>query len=286
MRLSYRSLRLSCPTLPGVFGFCCLLACTLVSVQASQIPHGTIDLLAENSSIAPGHDFTLGLRFKLEPGWHIYWINPGDSGEPPQITWQLPQGIAAGEVEWPAPHKMGTSTIVDYGYDGEVLLLVPVHAAANVSAQQSAKLDAAVRFLICREMCIPGKAQLSVTLPVKAGAATPDGAMEATFAAARARLPRPSPADWKYAVLEGKESFELSVNAGRRVPSGYFFPREESQIDNAAPQQAVPDATGLKLTLRKSDELTKPISRLKGVLVLQTGEAYDVDAPVKAMAVK
>lgn len=283
MRLAYHSLRFTFLNPLAAFGVCCLLACACMPVRAAPIPHGTIDLLAEKSSIVPGHDFTLGLHFKLEPGWHIYWVNPGDSGEPPRITWQLPQGFAAGEMEWPAPHKMGSSTIVDYGYDGDVLLLIPVHAAANISMHQPAKLDASVRFLICRDMCIPGKAQLSLTLPVKAGAAAPDNAVQPIFAATRARLPRPSPPNWKFAVQDGKDSFRLEINAGQRIASAYFFPREESQIDNSAPQQPVPDSTGLKLTLHKSDELTKPISRLKGVLVLQTGEAYVVDAPVKAM---
>jgi thiol:disulfide interchange protein DsbD len=283
MRLSYRRLRLSFLTICVVFGVCCLLACAGSSVRGAPIPHGTIDLLAENSSIAPGHDFTLGLHFKLEPGWHIYWVNPGDSGEPPRITWQLPQGFAAGEMEWPVPHKMGTPTIVDYGYDGEVLLLVPMRAAANVSTQQHAKLDASVRFLICREMCIPGKAQLSLTLPVHVGTAAADSAVEPMFAAARAHMPRPPPATWKYTVQEGKDFFRLSVNAGKSIPSAFFFPREESQIDNVAPQQPVSDSTGVKLTLHKSDQLTKPISRLKGVLVLQSGEAYEVNAPVKPM---
>jgi DsbC/DsbD-like thiol-disulfide interchange protein len=287
MRISYRNFRFSILNLRSAFGAFCLLASTSLLAQAAPIPHGTIDLLAENSSIAPGHDFILGLHFKLEPGWHIYWVNPGDSGEPPKITWQLPAGLAAGELQWPAPHKMGTSTIVDYGYDGEVLLLIPVHASANVAVQQPAKLDASVRFLICREMCIPGKAQLSLTLPVNSAAlSAPNSAVEPLFAAARARLPRRSPASWKYSVQDGKDSFRLDINAGQRIPSAYFFPLEESQIDNAAPQQPIPDATGVRLTLHKSDELTKPISRLKGVLVLQSGEAYVVDAPVKSLSGK
>ena len=286
MRFSDRSLRFIFHNLLSLLYVCLLLLFVSRIAQAVPIPHGTIDLLAENNSIVPGHEFTLGLHFKLEPGWHIYWVNPGDSGEPPRITWQLPQGIVAGDMQWPTPHKMGTSTIVDYGYEGEVLLLIPVHAAQNLSPQGPEKLDAAVRFLICREMCIPGKAQLSLTLPVEAHNAVPNSSVEPMFAAARARLPRPSPPAWKYFVQEGKDTFQLSVNAGKTILSAFFFPREESQIDNAAPQSAIADANGVKLTLHKSDQLMKPISRLKGVLVLKTGEAYVVDAPVKSMVAK
>jgi DsbC/DsbD-like thiol-disulfide interchange protein len=265
-----------------VFGVCASGA----GAQSFSEQHAKIALLAEDGALKPGQTAWIGLFFDLDKGWHIYWVNPGDSGEPPRIMWQLPPGIVAGDLQWPTPHKMGTSTIVDYGYDGEVLLLIPLHAAANVSTQGPAKLDASVRFLICREMCIPGKSQLSLTLPVETQKAVTDGAVEPMFAAARARLPRPSPATWKYSVQEGKDTFQLNVNAGKTIPSVFFFPREESQIDNAAPQQAVADPTGVKLTLHKSDQLVKPISRLKGVLVLQTGEAYVVDAPVRLMTAK
>jgi len=68
---------------------------------AAAISHGKLELVSETSSIEPGHDFTVGLHFELERGWHIYWKNPGDSGEPPNVTWQLPAGIGAGEIEWP-----------------------------------------------------------------------------------------------------------------------------------------------------------------------------------------
>jgi len=260
---------------------CCALLCGREPANAAPISHGTLDLIAEDSSIAPGHAITLGLHFKLEHGWHIYWVNPGDSGEPPIVTWQLPEGITAGVIEWPTPQKLGTSTIVDYGYEGDVLLLVPARAAANVATAKPAQLGAAVRFLICREMCIPGKAQLSLTLPVRAQAASPDGAVEPMFAAARAHLPKPSPATWKYSARETKSDFVLDLNAGHAIAKAIFFPREESQVNNSAPQQLVSSPTGLKLTLEKADELTKSVARLKGVLVLQSGEAYIVDVPVR-----
>lgn len=268
-----------------VIGFLALAAD--VRAQGIPIPHGKIDLLAENSWITPGRGATLGLRFKMDRGWHIYWVNPGDSGEPPRVTWQLPAGLTAGEMEWPAPQKMAVSTIMNYVYDGDVLILVPIRAAPNFSAPQPVKLDAAVRFLICSEkMCVPGKAQLSLTLPVKSQAPSPDKAVEAEFSTARARLPKPAPANWKSSVREEKDSFLLDVASGQSIAQAYFFPEEESQIDNAAAQTLTPTPTGMKLLLRKSGDLTKPISHLKGVLVLQGGEAYALDVRVVSGAGK
>jgi DsbC/DsbD-like thiol-disulfide interchange protein len=246
---------------------------------SSTIPHGTIELISENRWIESGHSANLGLRFQLEKGWHIYWVNPGDSGQPPRVKWQLPKGLAVGEVEWPAPHRLGTATIVDYGYEGSVTLIVPVHADANSAAAPSAQISAQVSVLVCREMCVPGKAQLSLTLPVKSQPAAVDSNTEPLFNATRASLPRPAPSAWKFSITESKDSFLLSASLGREVTQAVFYPLAESQIDNAAPQKIAATATGFRLTLKKSDQLLKPINQLKGVLVLGKG-AYVIDAPV------
>jgi DsbC/DsbD-like thiol-disulfide interchange protein len=258
-----------------------LLSGTVTSAQSDHIPHGTLDLISENSTITPGHDFTVGLEFKMERGWHIYWENPGDSGEPPHVTWQLPKGLTAGEIKWPAPRKMGASTIVNYVYDGDVLLMAPIRVGSDYSASASDKIEAAVKFLICSDqMCMPGKAQLSLAFPLKMQSA-PDPAAAATFAGARTRLPKPAPANWKLSGHQEKDSFVIDIQAGQPIAQGYFFPLNESQIENSAPQTAASLPTGLRLTLRKSGELTKPIGILKGVLELPGGEAYLLNVPIR-----
>ena len=258
-----------------------LLGGATTSAQSARIPHGTLELVSDNSSIAPGRDFTIGLEFKMERGWHIYWENPGDSGEPPHVTWQLPKGLTAGEIKWPAPRKMGASTIVNYVYDGDVLLMAPMRVSADYSASSSDKLDAAVKFLICSDqMCMPGKAQVWLAMPAKAQSA-PDPATAAIFAAARARLPKPAPANWKISGHMEKDLFVIDIQTGQPISQGYFFPLNESQIENSAPQIAASLPTGLRLTLRKSSELTMPVGILKGVLELPDGQAYLVNVPIK-----
>ncbi len=257
-----------------------LIAAAAASAQSAHIPHGTLELVSDTSSIAPGHEFTVGLQFKMEHGWHIYWLNPGDSGEPPRITWQLPKGLTAGDVQWPAPQRMGASTIVNYVYEGDVVLMAPVRAGADYSAASGNKLGAGVKFLICSEqMCMPGKAQVSLTVPVKAQP-TSDSGTVAIFAAARARLPKPAPADWKFSGRAEKDSFVIEIQAGHPIVKAAFFPLHESEIENSSPQVVASRPTGLRLTLRKSGELTKPLASLKGVLELPGGEAYLVDVPI------
>ena len=211
---------------------------------------------------------------------HLLGQNPGDSGEPPRVTWQLPPGLSPGVIKWPAPRRLGTSSIVDFGYEDAVTLIVPVHAESVLAAQPSARLGAEIRVLVCREMCIPGKTQLSLTLPIKSRRPAPDVRTSELFAAARKDLPRPAPQNWKFGVDDAKDSFVLAANLAPQITQAIFFPLTEAQIDNSALQILWPLAGGFRLTLRKSDRLLKPIERLKGVLVLPGNHAYLIDVPV------
>ena len=248
--------------------------------SAASIPHGTVDLVAENQSIAPGRQTYFGLNFQLEKGWHIYWINPGDSGQPPRVLWHLPDGLSAGEIKWPAPRRLGTSTIVDFGYDGTVMLLVPVRASSTLTVHQAARIVADLSVLVCREICVPGKTQISLSLPIESTVPEPDTRGSDLFTAARKSLPRKPPDDWKFTLNNKKDSFVLIANLGRQITRAAFFPLAESQIDNSTPQGIVPTATGFQLTLRKSDQLLAPIKRLEGVLELSATQTYVIDVAV------
>jgi DsbC/DsbD-like thiol-disulfide interchange protein len=266
---------------PALAFLAALLLCAAgAPASGSPIPHGSLELIAENQWIAIGHPFYLGLHFQLERGWHIYWVNPGDSGEPPRVTWQLPPGLSPGVTEWPAPRRLGTSSIVDFGYEDAVTLIVRVHAETSLAAQPLAQLGAEIKVLVCREICIPGRTQLSLTLPIKSRPPAPDVRTRDLFAAARKDLPRPAPRNWKFSVDDAKDSFVLAANVAPQITRAIFFPLTEAQIDNSTPQTLQPLANGFRLTLRKSDRLLKPIERLKGVLVLSGNHAYLIDVPV------
>jgi DsbC/DsbD-like thiol-disulfide interchange protein len=245
--------------------------------SAASIPHGTVDFVTENQWITPGGKTYLGMNFQLEKGWHIYWVNPGDSGQPPQVEWHLPTGLRVGAMEWPAPRRLGTSTIVDFGYEHAVMLLVPIRASSTLPTNQTVQLGAELKVLVCREICIPGKAQFSLPLPVKSMPPEVDSRTSELFAAARKSLPRRAPGDWEFHVSDQKDSFVLTAKLGRQTTRATFFPFEESQVDNSAPQKIVPVANGFQLTLRKSDQLLKPIKRLKGILELSADQAYVID---------
>lgn len=244
-------------------------------------PHTTLTLLANTGTVARGQTFLAALQFKMEKGWHVYWRNPGDSGEPPKIQWQMPAGFHAGAMEWPAPEKLTSPSIVDYGYENEVLLLVPVRAPANLKSGGAETLGAEVNWLVCSEMCIPGKAQLSLALPV-AGRKAVNPATEQLFRQARAELPVRAPAAWKIYATNEKDDFVLTIETGKQESAATFFPLHAEQINNDAPEAATPFSRGVRLKLQKSDGLLKPIDRLRGVLKLGRGRTYEIAAAVYA----
>src|SRR5712692_6467729 len=107
--------------------------------RAAAPAHLKVGLVSEASAVAPGQTFWIGLDFALDPGWHVYWVNAGDSGQPPRVTWTAPAGYTIGSIEWPQPGRIVDSpTIVDYGYKGNVMLMAPVHAPSSARPGSSA----------------------------------------------------------------------------------------------------------------------------------------------------
>jgi DsbC/DsbD-like thiol-disulfide interchange protein len=252
-----------------------------LAAQPIQAKHARIELLSQQATAAPEKDLLLGVHFLLEPGWHIYWVNPGDSGQPPVFKWQLPAGFSAGDIEWPRPQRMqSTPELADYGYHDQALLVIPIQVPRQWAAK-TAEIGLDAKWLICREVCLPDHAQLHLSLPLgSAGKADPANA--AIFAGTQKLLPKPLPQGWKASAESRKDDFILSVRTGKPIAEAEFFPLDAAQVDNAAAQKLAPSAGGVRITLKKSDLLLKPVKALRGVLVLSNGDAYRVDAPVTA----
>jgi thiol:disulfide interchange protein DsbD len=243
-------------------------------------PHVDVQLLTEQKAIQRGHSLWVGLQFQLPSGWHVYWQNPGDSGEPPTVKWNLPTGLHAGDLQWPAPHRLESPSLVDYGYQDGVLLLAPIRVDSTVSPATAVTLQADVRYLACREICVPGKANVALNLPVQSGSATLDSNAHALFEKTRAQLPKPTPAAWRIRAQSMGNAFVLSIATGKSEREGVFFPLDPGEMDNAAPQKASPTTAGIDIRLQKSDQLLKPIAQLRGVVEFGGSRAYEINAPV------
>jgi DsbC/DsbD-like thiol-disulfide interchange protein len=139
------------------------------------------------------------------------------------------------------------------------------------------KVIAHVRYLICREVCIPGQKELVLKLPVKDHSSASSNAL--LFESTRRQLPKAIPRGWNISATSAGDEFRLRLRIGKVSVPPQFFPLEPEQIENAAPQNVSATPGGLDLHLKKSNHLLKPISRIKGVIVV-AGTAYLVDVPV------
>jgi thiol:disulfide interchange protein len=245
-------------------------------------PHVTVRLLVPPAQIYPGEKFLAGLDFKLEEGWHVYWTNAGDSGEPPGIDWKLPQGITAGAMQFPAPRRLPLGPLMDFGYEDEVVFPVPIEVGdANYPAPM-VPIGGHVTWLVCREVCIPGKADLRVWRDVvgsdKNVARGPDAAAQALIAKYQALEPKELPAGDTASFQPTARGFVLDVTTGAQQASAQFFPLDETVIANAAPQPAKALTDGVELTLTRDENIQAAPRTLNGVIELANGAAYVVHA--------
>jgi len=259
-------------------GVTCLVLPTLTKAESPGDQHVKIELISEQDAIVPHRKVWVGIRFDLQDGWHTYWVNPGDSGEPPRIEWELPEGFEADAIQWPYPQRLSIPPFADFGYEHQVLLIAAVQTPPGLKEGVRERIAARVHYLVCRDVCIPGQKQLELTLPVKSRAVA--GSDLQLFEATRCRLPQPAPERWKISAASIGDDFVLNLIIGRSAGAPQFFPLEEEQIENAAPQTATTIPGGFRLHLKKSGHLLKPLSRLRGVMVLGSGKAYRVDIPV------
>ncbi|MDR3512969.1 MAG: protein-disulfide reductase DsbD family protein, partial [Caulobacteraceae bacterium] len=243
--------------------------------------HLQAELVAQNTAIAPGAAIHVALRQKIEPGWHTYWRNPGDSGQATTLAWTLPAGWRAGELIWPTPQRMRTGPLMDYGYSGEVLLPVTLAAPASARPGQTVALKAHAEFLVCKDICVPADADLSLALPVAAKIGPADPAWGARIAGVLADAPRPGPL--KAAMTLQGGVIKLSVTGAPATGPGrdqaYFFPYDSAAIDHAQPQPVERGRAGLTLTLTPGSAFKtgKPPASLTGVLSLGA-RAYEITA--------
>jgi thiol:disulfide interchange protein len=266
--------------MPKLLSLLLLLAVLPAPAQPVKAQHLTVELLPLHSTLQPETPALIGLHFKLDKGWHVYWSNAGDSGEPPTIHWNLPTGLTAGPMQFPAPRRLPLGPLMDFGYEDEVLF--PITLNNTLKTPGKADLSAHVNWLVCREVCIPGKADLALPLNITAQPGPIDPATQALFDTFRSRLPQPLPPSAKAVFAPTPTGFALALT-GHPAAGAQFFPLDQNQLQNAAPQPITKVQGGLELALAKDDTLHTPLSQLSGVLVLPDGTAYEIHAPRGAL---
>jgi len=265
--------------------FAALLGLFLLAAPATAAPvqaqHLTADLVAQTASAAPGSTLWVALTQKIDKGWHTYWRNPGDAGEPTRIKWTLPPRASAGDFVWAAPKRLPVGPIMNYGYEGDVVLPVPIKVPADARPGQTLALKADVAFLVCADVCVPADASLTLTVPIAAAPGPKDPTGGALIDAALAAAPKPqgltatfqaSPAAMRLAVAG-------APLAGAPDRDAYFYPYDDKLIDHAKPQGVDRGPQGLTLALAPGYAFTQGKAPGQAVGVLEAdGKAYEVTA--------
>ena len=249
-------------------------------------PRRTVRIEAElvpmSDWAAPGSTAIVAVRQKIEPGWHTYWRNPGDSGGATELDWTLPAGVRAGDIVWPLPERQRLQGLMNYGYSGEVFLPVPVEVPADARPGTALPLTVRALLLVCSdEMCVPDELTLRLDLPIREGAAPLSSRFGSRIQTAVETAPRPAGIEAR-ATLEGRVLRLTAAGgplAGADVSRASFFPFEGDVIDHAAPQPGERGARGVTLNLVVGRELAARglAGPVGGVLATDAG-AWEITA--------
>jgi thiol:disulfide interchange protein DsbD len=275
------------PALLRAIPACLLCLARLTAAHAKPVRNGAVEaeLVPAVTSVQPGRAFDVALRLAHDPHWHTYWINAG-TGYPTSIKWTLPPGWQAGDIQWPVPHVLvdAHGMITGNGYDGETFLLITLTPPPDLAPGQNITLQAAVAWLMCREVCMPGDAALELTLPVDAGPPAPHPRWGPKLAAARDQLPH-APDGWQLAATRDSRTVMLNVQppAGATfTPVDFHFFADGGLIAYDQPQTIRAGGNGaFALTLPIDPAGPKNPPRLYGVLALAKGDvpAIRIDLP-------
>jgi thiol:disulfide interchange protein/DsbC/DsbD-like thiol-disulfide interchange protein len=261
-------------------------AVSLAPTAAAAGPQRTVrieaELVAMSAWAAPGSTAIVAIRQQIEPGWHTYWRNPGDSGGPTTLDWTLPGGVVAGDILWPVPERQRLADLMNYGYSDRVFLPVPIEIPADTQPGTTLPLSVDALFLVCSdEMCVPDELTLRLDLPVRAGAAPLDPRWGADIQAVVEGAPRPAGIEAR-ATLTG-QTLTLTATggplSGMESERAWFFPFDTGVIQHAATQPGERGPDGVTLNLQiggalRTGGLTGPVG---GVLVTDAG-AWEITA--------
>jgi len=244
-------------------------------------------LVSEVGGVGPGQVFWVALELNIRDGWHTYWRNPGDSGEPTKLAWQLPPGFTAGDIVWTSPHRFEIAPLVNYGYAKHAVHLVQITAPKDLKPGAPVTLAAKASWLVCSDVCIPGGADLQLTMPAGAQAGGIDTKELPLFTAARGDLPSAQPAPTSARIAGDQLVVTLGSEWGAtlsQIKSLSFFPYDEGGIEYATPQKLTRTKDAVELSMKVGYKPPKA-GAIRGVMVVSQQNGTQLDTiPIEIAA--
>lgn len=244
---------------------------TAAAQSKPRDPVVQVTIISEMSQVAPGETIWIAMHQNIYPGWHTYWLNAGDAGAAPTLTWHLPEGYEVGDLNFPPPERIPYMDLMNFGYADEVILPMQLSVPATARVGDVVTLEADATWLVCEEICIPEDGKVSLRLAV-GKTSQRDPVWAPIIDVARASLPVPAPYETDFALTETTVELLLkSLDLGlafqsRTIQEATFFPREEGLIEHVAEQNFVVTDEGVRLSLPRGYE-TNDYQAISGLFV-------------------
>ena len=245
------------------------------ALPPDNTPKVQAEFIPERGEVRPGETVTVALHKVIREGWHTYWLNPGDSGAPTFIEWELPEGWSTGDIQWPYPMRLPIGPLMNYGYEHEVALLVDVTVPEDAVAGETLTFPTDVGWLVCADVCIPEDATVDLNLTISNSPAPPSAETEKFFSGAREKLPLNASFTSHYDADDTRFALHIENDAFVVAPprDAVFYPYTDGIVEPPAAQNLRTVQNGLVLETVAGWEISDPEKRpgfedVSGVLVL------------------
>jgi DsbC/DsbD-like thiol-disulfide interchange protein len=243
----------------------------------------TASLITASTAAAPGSTLLAGIHLEMKEGWYVYWQNPGDSGIPTKVEWTIPGGFSMSELRWPYPSGFFTDSFVSYGYKGNVVLLADMTVPEDAETGGRVDISADVSWLVCKDICIPGKATVTGDVAIMQSGSDSDTHLESDSDISanmgllnefRNRIPSELPGLQVSFTEKGNSLIIMMDHESLQdadVSDLTFFATEEGIVESGADQGFERTDTGLRVTLKKSVFANNDIKQVNGILYNAAG---------------
>ncbi|MCA9408411.1 MAG: thioredoxin family protein [Candidatus Omnitrophica bacterium] len=256
----------------------------LVKAESIYAAHTRVEIISPNTVVMSGERFWVGLKMSMDQGWHVYWHNPGDSGFAPKLTWVQSEDYLPGQMQWPFPHLIAIPPLTSYGYEKEVFLPVEMEVSSHLKVGNSLLLKAHVDWLACEVECVPGQADLTLSVPVGQESLM-NKDVESLFVKTFSKIPQENP--FQTEAFDLGESLRFRIESSKNIQPQIFFPNHNKLINHSDVQSWSKTGQYYQLDLEKSslweDGLIKQV---EGIITVKNKQddsihSYIFSAPLK-----
>ena len=243
-------------------------------IASISTDHADIELLVEIKEIKINEDFVVGIKFNIEPGWHVYWKNPGDSGLPANVDWQNINSIEFKNFLWPPPEKTPEEPLMTYGYYNELVLPAIFSVGSDFTDEGASQFD--IDFLICEKICIPESVSIEFDL--------------SNYSDEDVQLSRDILSSWynklpksfdKEALIQASDNF-ISIeweDEKNEISEVYFYPEDKGLIRYASNQKLYKKDGSAILIIERPQKYSNDLQNISGVLEIHTNrnkESFEI----------